>query len=86
MQDDADEAILERARWSCPHFCRFGFWNNLGDAICFSPLIYPFSAIQIVQCVPRYLLSRAGDKKKLKPPLTRFRLRCGDYRIFFDIA
>jgi mRNA-degrading endonuclease RelE of RelBE toxin-antitoxin system len=22
--------------------------------------------------------------KKLKPPLTGFRLRCGDYRVFFD--
>ena len=28
--------------------------------------------------------ARAGDVKKLKPPLTGFRLRCGDYRIFFD--
>jgi mRNA-degrading endonuclease RelE of RelBE toxin-antitoxin system len=23
-------------------------------------------------------------RKKLKPPLTGFRLRCGDYRVFFD--
>ena len=27
---------------------------------------------------------RTGDVKKLKPPLTGFRLRCGDYRVFFD--
>ena len=42
------------------------------------------SAIQILHCVDRFLLSRAGDIKKLKPPLTGFRLRCGDYRVFFD--
>jgi mRNA-degrading endonuclease RelE of RelBE toxin-antitoxin system len=23
--------------------------------------------------------------KKLKPPHTDFRLRCGDYRVFFDL-
>jgi mRNA-degrading endonuclease RelE of RelBE toxin-antitoxin system len=23
--------------------------------------------------------------KKLKPPLTGFRLRCGDHRVFFDL-
>jgi mRNA-degrading endonuclease RelE of RelBE toxin-antitoxin system len=27
---------------------------------------------------------RAGDVKKLKVPLAGFRLRCGDYRLFFD--
>jgi mRNA-degrading endonuclease RelE of RelBE toxin-antitoxin system len=32
----------------------------------------------------RYLASRTGDGKKLKPPLTGFRLHCGDYRVFFD--
>jgi mRNA-degrading endonuclease RelE of RelBE toxin-antitoxin system len=32
----------------------------------------------------RYLANRNGDVKKLKPPLTGFRLRCGDYRVFFD--
>jgi mRNA-degrading endonuclease RelE of RelBE toxin-antitoxin system len=42
-------------------------------------------AIQILHCVDRYLLTRAGDVKKLKPPLTGFRLRCGDYRVFFDL-
>ena len=28
---------------------------------------------------------RTGDIKKMKPPLTAFRLRCGDYRVFFDL-
>lgn len=32
----------------------------------------------------RYLASRTGDVKKLKPPFTGFRLRCGDFRVFFD--
>ena len=32
----------------------------------------------------RYLASRTFDVKKLKPPLTGFRLRCSDYRVFFD--
>ena len=32
----------------------------------------------------RYLANRTGDVKKLKPPFTGFRLRCGDYRVFFD--
>jgi len=32
----------------------------------------------------RYLGSRAGDVKKLKSPLSGFRLRCGDFRVFFD--
>ena len=41
-------------------------------------------AMQILHCVDRYLTSRTGDIKKLKPPLTGFRLRCGDYRVFFD--
>ena len=42
-------------------------------------------ALQILYCVDRYLASHAGDVKKLKPPLTGFRLRCGDYRVFFDL-
>ena len=40
--------------------------------------------MQILHCVDRYLASRAGDLKKLRPPLTGFRLRCGEYRLFFD--
>lgn len=32
----------------------------------------------------RYLANRNGDVKRLKPPFTGFRLRCGDYRVFFD--
>ena len=42
------------------------------------------TAIQILHCINRYLASRTDDVKKLKPPRTGFRLRCGDYRIFFD--
>lgn len=43
------------------------------------------TAVQILHCVDRYLASRTGDVRKLKPPLTGFRLRCGDYRVFFDL-
>jgi mRNA-degrading endonuclease RelE of RelBE toxin-antitoxin system len=42
------------------------------------------TAVQILQCVDRYLANRTGDVKKLKPPFTGFRLRCGDFRVFFD--
>ena len=42
------------------------------------------TALQILYCLDRYLLHREGDAKKLKPP--RFRLPCGDYRLFFDQA
>lgn len=42
------------------------------------------TAMQILHCIDRYLAERAGDVKKLKPPLAGFRLRCGDYRVFFD--
>jgi mRNA-degrading endonuclease RelE of RelBE toxin-antitoxin system len=42
------------------------------------------SALQILHCLDRYLASRTGDVKGLKPPLTGLRLRCGDYRLFFD--
>ncbi len=42
------------------------------------------TAMQILHCVDRYLASRSGDVKKLKPPRNGFRLRCGDYRVFFD--
>ncbi len=42
-------------------------------------------AMQILYCVDRYLISRNGDVKKLKPPRTGFRLSCGDYRVFFDL-
>jgi mRNA-degrading endonuclease RelE of RelBE toxin-antitoxin system len=41
------------------------------------------TAMQILHCIDRYLASRTGDVKKLKPPLTGFRLR-GDHRMFFD--
>ncbi len=42
------------------------------------------AAMQILYCIDRYLANRTGDVKKLKPPRTGFRLRCGDYRVFFD--
>ena len=42
------------------------------------------TAMQILHCLDRYLANRTGDVKKLKPPLAGFRLRCGDYRVFFD--
>jgi mRNA-degrading endonuclease RelE of RelBE toxin-antitoxin system len=42
------------------------------------------TAMQILNCIDRYLASRSGDVKKLKPPRTGYRLRCGDYRVFFD--
>lgn len=44
------------------------------------------TAMQILHCVDRYLASRSGDVKKLKPPRTDFRLRCGDYRVFFQLC
>jgi mRNA-degrading endonuclease RelE of RelBE toxin-antitoxin system len=43
------------------------------------------TAMQILRCLDRYAASREGDVKKLKPPRTDFRLRCGDYRLFFDL-
>ena len=42
------------------------------------------NAMQVLHCVDRYLATRNGDVKKLKPPQTGFRLRCGDYRLFFE--
>lgn len=42
-------------------------------------------AMQILYCLDRYLANRTGDVKRLKPPFTGFRLRCGDYRLFFDL-
>jgi mRNA-degrading endonuclease RelE of RelBE toxin-antitoxin system len=42
------------------------------------------TAMQLLYCLDRYLASRSGDVKKLKPPRTDFRLRCGDYRLFFE--
>ncbi|HMD70891.1 MAG TPA: type II toxin-antitoxin system RelE/ParE family toxin [Bryobacteraceae bacterium] len=42
------------------------------------------TAMQILNCVGRYLANRSGDAKRLRPPLTGFRLRCADYRVFFD--
>ncbi|MGJ5817717.1 type II toxin-antitoxin system RelE family toxin [Paludibaculum fermentans] len=47
--------------------------------------VYRAIALQILHCIDRYLASRNGDVKKLKPPLAGFRLRCGDYRGFFEL-
>ena len=41
-------------------------------------------AVEILHCIDRYLTSHSGDIKKLKAPLLGYRLRCGEYRIFFD--
>lgn len=40
--------------------------------------------MQILYCLDRHLTRRVGDVKKLKPPRTDFRLRDGDYRLFFE--
>ena len=42
------------------------------------------TGLDILHCIGRYLATRNGDVKKLKPPQIGFRLRCGDYRIFFE--
>jgi mRNA-degrading endonuclease RelE of RelBE toxin-antitoxin system len=42
------------------------------------------TALDILHCADRYLTTRNGDVKKLKPPQTGFRLRCGDFRLFFE--
>lgn len=44
------------------------------------------TALDILHCIDRYLATRNGDVKKLRPPMTGFRLRCGDYRVFFKQA
>ena len=43
------------------------------------------SDLNVLRCVDRYLSSRAGDIRKLSPPFTGFRLRCGDQRVFFEV-
>jgi len=42
------------------------------------------TAMQVLYCIDRYLAGRVGEVKRLKTPLTGFRLRCGDHRVFFD--
>lgn len=44
------------------------------------------TALQVLHCIDRYLANRSGDVKMLKPPQTGFRLRCGDFRVFFDLS
>jgi mRNA-degrading endonuclease RelE of RelBE toxin-antitoxin system len=43
------------------------------------------TALAVLNCLDRYAKTRAGDVKKLSPPLSGFRLRCGDYRLFFHL-
>ena len=42
-------------------------------------------AMNILNCLDRYAKTRGGDVKKLRPPFSGFRLRCGDYRLFFHL-
>jgi len=42
------------------------------------------TALDILHCADRYVATRSGDVKMLKPPQTGFRLRCGNYRLFFE--
>ena len=44
------------------------------------------TALDILHCIGRYLATRSGDVKKLKPPMTGFRFRCAHYRVFFKQA
>ena len=44
------------------------------------------TAIGILHCLDHFLKNREGDVKELKPPRTDYRLRCGDYRLFFDFV
>ncbi|MHB8412516.1 MAG: hypothetical protein ACYDDI_11310 [Candidatus Acidiferrales bacterium] len=41
--------------------------------------------MQILYCLDRYLASHTSDVKKLKPRSQASALRCGDYRMFFDL-
>lgn len=41
--------------------------------------------MDVLYCIARYSESRTGDIKKLQPPMTGLRLRCGDYRVFFTM-
>jgi mRNA-degrading endonuclease RelE of RelBE toxin-antitoxin system len=42
------------------------------------------TARQILSCIDRYVSSRNGDVMRLTHPFTGFRVRYGDYRVFFD--
>ena len=41
------------------------------------------TALRILHGLDDYLTSGAGDVKRLRPPRDEFRLRVGDYRVFF---
>ena len=53
-------------------------WSDEARPICAA------STVSRPRHLPRRPLHRNGDVKKLKPPQTGFRLRCGDYRLFFE--
>jgi hypothetical protein len=55
-------------------FCRLSIWEARADL----RAIDRETAMRILHCVDRCLATRTGDVKKLKPPPTGFRLRCGD--------
>jgi hypothetical protein len=40
----------------------------------------------ILHCLDRFIKNRESDIKNLKPPRTDYRLRCNDYRLFFDFV
>lgn len=44
------------------------------------------TAMLVLQCLDHYSKWRTGDVKALQRPLTGYRLRCGDYRLFFDLV
>jgi mRNA-degrading endonuclease RelE of RelBE toxin-antitoxin system len=41
-------------------------------------------AMSILHCLDRHLATGQGDLKKLAPPYTGHRLRCGDYRLLLE--
>ena len=42
--------------------------------------------MQMLISLTRYLENRSGNVNQLKHPRTGYRLRCGDYRLFFDFT
>jgi mRNA-degrading endonuclease RelE of RelBE toxin-antitoxin system len=41
-------------------------------------------AVRILASIDRYVTTEAGDVKQLQPPFSEYRLRVGDYRVFFE--
>lgn len=46
--------------------------------------IEPETALQVVYCIDRYLGEPRQRREEAEAALFGFRLRCGDYRVFFD--